>query len=220
MLAQVPDLPEVPIRLYASADELLTRAREGDVPALVFIDIQLNEGSSEPSGIDAVCRLRELDPSVQVVYMSGYDSYHTQVYRTSHTAYLRKPFSQADVEEAVRLVAAESVVRAELPLTVRAGGVERIISPRDIRYVESHLRTVRIHYGHEVVETYGKLGDYEAKLPARFVRSHQSFLVNLDYVADLSADEARLTTGEAVPVSRRCRAAVRAALFEHIRGER
>ena len=52
------------------------------------------------------------------------------------------------------------------------------------------------------------------------MRTHQSFAVNLDAVRSLESTAVTLVSGESIPVSRRMRASVREALFEHIRAER
>lgn len=217
MLSRVPETAHVEVRMVqASALGYLVRA--GDIPEILFIDIQLGEGDDARSGIELVERLQGDAPMMAVVYMSGYDRYHTRVYRTEHAAYLRKPFEQEDVAEAVRLVQAARSRVTDRPLLIRVHGKEVVIAPRDISHIESHLRMVRVHAGEETVEAYGKLSDLESRLPPHFVRSHQSFLVNLDYVADLGTSEVHLTTGDTLPVSRRCRPALKEALFAHIRG--
>lgn len=152
--------------------------------------------------------------------MSGYDEFHTQVYRTRHAAYLAKPFSDKDVALALGLAQAAREHASEQPLVVRVKGVERVVRPSDILYLESSLHSLRIHTPREAIETYGKLADALSQLPRRFVRTHQSFAVNLDAVRSLESAAVVLVSGESVPVSRRMRASVREALFEHIRTER
>ena len=153
----------------------------------------------------------------QVIYVSGYDSFHTQVYRTPHAAYLAKPFTPQDVACAVNLALSAQERSAERPLVLRVKGAERVVRPAEIIYLESSLHLVRVHTARETVEAYTKLGDLLRQLPARFVRTHQSFAVNLDAVSALDAAAVTLNTGETVPVSRRMRAGVREALFAHIR---
>ena len=103
---------------------------------------------------------------------------------------------------------------------MRVKGVERIVRPADILYLESSLHALHVHTAREVIETYGKLADALSLLPRRFVRTHQSFAVNLDAVRSLEQNAVTLISGASVPVSRRMRASVREALFDHIRTER
>lgn len=176
----------------------------------------LDSACASSSGIDEVERL-VLGAGTQVIYMSAYDVYHTQVYRTPHVCYLRKPLRKDDVEVALDLALRRLALQADRPLRFQTRGAQRVVRPQEILYLESDLRLVRVHLRGEAVEAYGKLSDLARLLPDRFVRCHQSFLVNLDYVASLDAATLRLTDGSELPVSRRHRAAVRDALFAHVR---
>lgn len=218
LLRACPRGVELAIELYASAEDFEAAAAQGALPDVVFMDIRLDAADGR-TGIDMVERLLA-GSGAQVVYVSAYDACHTQVYRTQHACYLQKPFRRQDVAEALGLVLARVGADAERPLRLRANGAERVVRPRDIRYVESDLRRVRVHLRDGVLESYGKLSDLERVLPRRFVRCHQSFLVNLDYVESLETSDVRLTGGETVPVSRRHRVEVREALFAHIRAGR
>ena len=212
------------VSTFASIDALSARMDGGYAPDVAFIDIVLDpdaaQDGSVPTGIDAVERLFGAGSATQVVYVSGYDEFHTKVYRTRHAAYLSKPFAEEDVSLALDLALAARESVLETPLTLRAKGVERVVRPSDILYLESSLHALRVHTAREVVETYGKLADVLSRLPRRFVRTHQSFAVNLDAVRSLESTAVMLVSGENVPVSRRMRASVREALFEHIRAER
>ena len=155
--------------------------------------------------------------NAQVVYLSGYDVYHTRIYRTPHACYLQKPFRQADVDEALTQAVAGLRQVGGHPVRFHLKGEERVVSPRDIIYIESNRRRVQVHLRCESFETYARLADLERELPPSFVRCHQSFLVNLDYVSSLGTSAIELVGGGSVPVSRRYRPGVRDALFAHIR---
>ena len=217
-------LPDQTARTFASVDALTSWMNEGHSPDLAFIDIVLDpealqEGAAS-TGIDVVEKLFGAGSSTQVVYVSGYDEFHTQVYRTRHAAYLSKPFAEKDVALAMGIALAARERTLEKPLSLRVKGVERIVRPADILYLESSLHALHVHTSREVVETYGKLADALSQLPRRFVRTHQSFVVNLDAVRSLEQNAVTLISGASVPVSRRMRASVREALFDHIRTER
>lgn len=212
------------ISTFAAVDALSARMDGGYAPDIVFVDIVLDPDAAQdgpaPTGIDAVERLFGTGSAAQIVYVSGYDEFHTKVYRTRHAAYLSKPFSEEDVSLALDLALAARESALEKPLTLRVKGVERVVRPSDILYLESSLHALRVHTARGVVETYGKLVDALSQLPRRFVRTHQSFAVNLDAVRSLESTAVTLVSGESIPVSRRMRASVREALFEHIRAER
>lgn len=227
LLSETPQASQLTVVAFCRADELVQRVEGGWRPDLLFMDIRLVQGapaSAAPSGIesgiDVVARLHELGLTAPVVYMSGYDSCHTAVYRTNHVCYLRKPFVPDEVAEALNYAIGAHERWAASPLRLHVGSSERVLHPNDIYYLESRLRRLCVHTEHEELETYGKLGDVLAALPAQFTRCHQSFAVNLDHVAELTSEALVLTNGSTVPVSRRWRPQVRDALFAHIRAGR
>lgn len=205
------------IEICPSIDCLKSILATQNLPQVAFVDIQLSEEKSDPTGIDIVERMQHLNTFCQVVYMSGYDAYHTSVYRTSHAGYLRKPFSQEEVAETWQRVAVRIEQQLAKPLCFHSGGQERVLRPAEIMYLESNLRRICIHSVQGSFDIYGKLGDLLDRLPSNFVRCHQSFAVNLDYVNELLTASFCLTNGNEVPVSRRYRPAARDALVAHVR---
>ena len=206
------------VDVCAGGPDALERAVACGVPDIAFVDIRLG-AEGDPTGIDEVEQLFA-GTAVQVVYVSAYDSYHTQVYRTDHASFIKKPATQRDVDAALGQVLVRLRERRAAPLVLRAQGEEHVVDPAAIVYLESDRRRVRVHMAGEVLEVYGKLGDFQRALPASFVRCHQSYLVNLDHVSSLGQTGARVTTGEEVPVSRRYRGAAHAALIAHVRAGR
>ena len=210
------------VTCFTSASELIGSIIDGYEPDIAFIDIVLAEPAPSPNtadsaapagtdqtGIDLVEQLLAHRPTTQIVYTSGYD--------TPHVAYLAKPFRRDDVAYALTLALAAREHTNDEALCFRLKGSERIVRPAEIRYLESKLHVVHVHTARDTFEVYGRLAALLDELPARFVRCHQSFAVNLDAVTSLGASSLTLIGGEEVPVSRRMRAGVRDALFAHLR---
>lgn len=234
MLEELPVAGSLDIEVFTEPSSFVGKIEAGLVPDIAFIDIKLEEDGPanssaneqgtalappSPTGIDIVSRLAMHGTlSTQVVYMSGYDNYHTSVYRTRHAAYLKKPFEAASVQEALaRALQGLTHYENETPIMVRFGDVVRPVRPRDISYVESRLRKVHFTVGGEQGESLARLGEVQKLLPERFVRCHQSFLVNLDYLSGFSGADAVLFNGTRIPVSRRYRTSVHDALIDYVR---
>lgn len=201
------------VETFSSTGDLLEGLRGRKPLDVLFVDVHLDE----TDGVNLAARLSDAGLTSQIVFVSGYDTYHTRVYRTPHTAYLKKPYNQEDVDEALRLVIHALGEGVDTPLAIRHKGVVNVIPSRDILFMESSLRLIKVHTEDEFFETYGKLGDLLEQLPDHFVRCHQSFVVNLDAIESLDSDTAHLIDGRTVPVSRRMRTTVRRALLKHIR---
>ncbi|WP_444944559.1 LytTR family DNA-binding domain-containing protein [Microbulbifer sp. ZKSA006] len=114
--------------------------------------------------------------------------------------------------------AVEPVDRPER-LLVKKLGKEFLVNVRDIEWVEAAGNYVNLHLGDRIYplrETMTKLLDRLD--PASFARTHRSYIVRLDSIAEiepLESGDARihLICGQQVPVSRRYRDQLRAQLM-------
>jgi two-component system LytT family response regulator len=162
---------------------------------------------------------------VAVVFVTAYDQYAIRAFEVHAVDYLLKPFS------ADRLAAALDRVRERLgrgePLPARelaaagqpAQGQTRRILVRDgprvhvlpvekIDYVQAQDDYICFRCEGKEYLKEQTLGELETTLdPARFVRVHRSYLLNLDRLARVETDErenriAILADGRKLPISR------------------
>ena len=109
----------------------------------------------------------------------------------------------------------ESIQRPERFL-VRKLGKEFLVSASDIEFVQASGNYVNLHVRGRDYPLRATMAGIEPRLdPARFVRVHRGYIVNLDNVSEiepLETGDARLTLkdGTKVPCSRRYRPALRA----------
>ncbi|MBO5485855.1 MAG: LytTR family transcriptional regulator, partial [Eubacterium sp.] len=81
-------------------------------------------------------------------------------------------------------------------------GCTRRVKVNDIYHVESNRKKVVLHHIDGIEETVQKLNEIEKLLPDYFLRIHQSFLVNMNYVKSISAYTLETTNGFILPISR------------------
>lgn len=71
-----------------------------------------------------------------------------------------------------------------------------------ISYVEGYRRHLTVHTANGVFEAVGKMSEIQEILsPHGFVRIHQGFIVNMNYIKSFDVNEIELTDGSRVPVS-------------------
>jgi len=187
-------------------------------PDLLFLDIQM----PKLTGFD-VLELIERD-DVQVIFVTAYDQFAMKAFDVHAVDYLLKPYSrerfEAALDRAKNQNAAKRVEPTELAAAARPAGqfAERIVV-RDGTKV-TLIPVARLDYA-EATDDYvtlvseGKkhlkqqtISGLEMALdPARFVRIHRSYLVNLERVARIEpygkdSKVAILTNGARLPVSR------------------
>ena len=218
------------VREYASADPSLeivadcangfeaVKAVSELKPDLVLLDVQMPK-------LDGFEVLELLGRDQPVVFITAYDQYALKAFEVHAVDYLLKPFSAERFQEAMerarerlRAKAAmpvEDLVREARPKTgpiarvlIRDGANVHVIPVDKIDYVEAQDDYVAFKSEGKQFLKDQTLSAVEATLdPARFVRIHRSFILNVDRIAkvELYAKDSRmaiLRDGTRLPVSR------------------
>jgi two-component system response regulator LytT len=164
-------------------------------PQLVFLDVVM----PGLSGLELAQFLGELPEPPLLVFATAYDSYALQAFEVDALDFLCKPLTQERVDKTIakaRKALAQDVgspgPQAQQPLgpcrkiilyrgeTIVPTSVERIILAR----AEEGEVLVRAVDGRYRVRS--TLGELELKLAAAgFVRTHRSFLVNINHVSEV-----------------------------------
>ena len=186
-------------------------------PDLLLLDVQMPK-------LDGFEVLELVGREVAVVFLTAYDQYALRAFEVHAVDYLLKPFGAERLAAAIER-ARERVGRGEkapvqaLTESARPGGPAGRVLVRDgsrvhvlplqkIDYVQAQDDYVAFRCDGKDYLKEQTLAQVEATLdPARFVRIHRSFLLNLDRLARVDLDErenraAVLTDGRRLPVSR------------------
>ena len=187
-------------------------------PDLMFLDVQMPK-------LDGFEVLELLGRSVPVVFTTAYDQYALRAFEVHAIDYLLKPFSEERFAEALARARTRLVAKEEIPLEElvndarpRSGPLERVLI-RDGSQVHvlpvDKIDFVEAQDDYVCFKCEGKdylkdqtMGALEAQLdPARFVRIHRSYLLNIERIArvELYAKDSRvaiLRDGRRLPVSR------------------
>lgn len=197
-------------------------------PDLVLLDIQMPK-------LDGFEVLELVERDVAVVFVTAYEEHAVRAFEVHAVDYILKPPSRDRLNEAVervkrRLAAGVStpvreVTAAARPrrgpaprILVREGAAVHVIPTAELDLVEANDDAVLLRSRGKVYRKQRALSEIEAQLdPARFVRVHRSFIVNVARLAriDLYAKDSRIATladGTKVPVSRAGYARLRALL--------
>ena len=198
-LLELPGADGFQVAAFTDVAQLEAHLAAGNTVDVAIMDIDLGEG--EPTGIDLVKRYFGPGSGTQVVYLTGYVEYCTEVYETGHVYFLLKPATGEQVARALEK-AIDKLGRVEQPVSFISNRAHVEVLPKSICYIETINRKTLVHLddGH-VLETHSRLGDIHAQLPERFVLSHKSFLVNLDKVAQLGTADIRMEDGTVLPIS-------------------
>lgn len=186
---------------YQSADELLwdieTSHKNFDI---FFIDIYL-KGTN---GIEAARRIRSESENALLIFVSSSEEFYREAFDVYAFYYLIKPVDQnrfADIlEKAVKAV--DRSKDKFLKITYR--GKSSTLKYSDITYISSMNHSLKYHMrdGGEYT-SYGKLDELASQIRSElFVRCHKSFIVNLAYVREMTAEGFQTEDNSFIPISR------------------
>ena len=184
------------IKLCASAKELSREMERGYVPDIAVMDIRLGDGS----GIDAVKKLFH-GSETQVIYITAYMEYCTDVYETEHVYFLKKPVDDEKLEHALQK-AEKKLADTQKKLCFNRRGGTVCFRPEEILFFESSYRKVYVHADTVTEELNSTLDEVIKVAGSRFVQCHKSFLVNLGRVSSMEHKFFVMDNGMHVPISR------------------
>ncbi|HLK63804.1 MAG TPA: LytTR family DNA-binding domain-containing protein [Bryobacteraceae bacterium] len=161
-------------------------------PDLLFLDIHLPECDAFE-----VLRRAGVKRHPVVIFVTAYDEYALRAFEVQALDYLVKPFDDERFRSALQRGREQlAQARAPVPATsgdgiwnrvlVHTGGSIRILKHGDIDWVESAGNYVRLHVGAETYLHRDTMHHVESSLdPARFIRIHRCYIVNLDRIREL-----------------------------------
>ncbi|MCM1416756.1 MAG: LytTR family DNA-binding domain-containing protein [bacterium] len=181
---------------------------------LIYLDVEMDD----MDGIRAALTLRDAELPILIVYVSAHEEYLKELFQAQPFRFLSKPIEETSFRTVLR-AAHEQISRRTGYYTFLYKKSQYRIPFDRITYFESRGRIVTIHTvgswnrpeDPQQDQFYGKISDVEketAAMNGRFLRVHQSFLVNFDYIKMMSFDKLELYDGQRIPISEDRRKAV------------
>ena len=166
-----------------------------------YYDVYILNGQA-PETVLLAARIREKTLTAALIFTLPQGS-PEPLFRYRLSAVIADPANGSLEKVLARCCAEQLQCRAWFTVKNRDGFLR--IPYEDIITVESHQRLCILKSSRQVVEFYAKLGQVEQQLPKeRFLRCHQSYLVNMDWISRL--DKANrlfiLRGGQTVEISR------------------
>lgn len=180
-------------------------------PDLVFLDIQMPK-------LDGFEVLELLDRKPKVVFVTAYDEYAVRAFEVHALDYLVKPFTAERFASVIARatasqqmpsgIAAEARKKPLQRIAFKDGGAIEVVPVQRIDYIEAQDDYVQVATRGQKFAKQQTLAELEQLLdPARFVRVHRGYIVNLESLARVEpyAKDSRvvvLKDGTRIPVSR------------------
>lgn len=175
--------------------------------SIFFLDIDF-EGR-EYTGIDIAGRIREVNESAVIIFVTNYIQYAPEGYEVQAFRYLLKSDISAKLERCLRQALDKLTVDNDTMMITVSG--ETVVLPlADILFLESQAHNVVIYVqGSKETKSkqyrqYSTLANMEQQLCERgFLRIQKRFLVNMRRLVKYQCTEATLDTGLSLKVSQK-----------------
>ena len=187
------------VTAFPSAEALSAALQAGAVFDLMCLDIIL----PGKSGMELAQELREYDERISIVFITSSEEYLKEGYSVRPIQYLFKPVRR---DELLRTLQTDlRLFHRPRSISLRAGGQTVVFLLSEILYVESRNHMVEVRTAKGKQNFWLSLSEVERLLPAdRFCRCQNSYLVNMEYITQISRKEVCLSDGTKIPVSRSC----------------
>lgn len=201
--AMCPDR-DFEIEKFSDPSRLSQKITEGKLTDIYILDM-LMPGRT---GIDLGNLIRMSGCENVIIYITASDDYALDAYGVRAVRYLLKPVDESKLYEALDYALSYTNVKTESMYLVKTktGLQQRPYSK--IEYIENVSRKQEIHMADgEIIKSLFIRKSFEEETlevsrRRNFLQIHKSFLVNLDYVKQLTQDSMVMESGSRLPISK------------------
>lgn len=191
---------------YPSGEEFLSDFYPGKLD-VVFLD-NLMDGIN---GMETARRLRRLDPSIPVIFITTEESFALEGYSVQAMDYILKPASKDRLFSVMNRLTGKKKFRHFIE--VKENRLTRYLNLDDILYVRSTGHFLEIQTAAGAIKPYmtleyflsllQQMGEYgEPSLGLRFQNCCRGYVVSLDHVRSFKTSDFLMSDGIHVPISR------------------
>lgn len=210
--AQAADAPDC--TAFHSPVELLAQIEQGMRYDVLLLDI-LMPGLN---GIETAKEIRQYDNSCRIIFLTSSAEFAVESYVVGAYYYLLKPVQQQSLFPLLDKVLADCRKAQQNNLILRCkNGLTRIELDR-LEYCEVLGRTLVFHLTDgTVTESSGSMDELEKQLAGcpNFLRTHRSFLVNMEQIRSISYRSIRMCSLAEIPLPHGRYAAVKDRYLEY-----
>jgi len=195
------------IEVFSGGMELEKAMEEGIRFDIIYMDIEMKE----KNGLEVSEALRSIDKNAILIFVSSHESYMRLAFNYRPFQFITKPVDY-NLFKKCFLEAYEEIQRNNFYFHYNYDKAYHKVLVQDIMYFESKKRKVYIVCQNGKKLFYEKLNDIEMELDktnARFIRIHQSYLVNFSYISVIFYDSIELTDGTSLSISKDRRTKIR-----------
>lgn len=183
---------------------------------LLLLDVKMGQ----LNGLETAKKIRSFDSVVDIIFLTSFIEFMQEGYVVRAYRYLLKPIDEKKVLKHIIPCIEERLLKQDSYLLIRDKGTVYKIDIHSILYIETQKPRVVIHTLNQPYEVRMSLLEMERRLSGYpFFRSHNSYLIHLSYVEQLSMNTVRIKQDE-VPVSKHRVKALKLSMLKLLGDER
>ncbi len=195
---------------FTSGEEVL--AYQGDRIHLLFLDIEM----PGMGGLEVLSRVRRNERIWRIVFVTSHKELKWETIDLKTLAFLEKPLEKAGVETCIKTVLRENRENIEISYRTLKGAGHILLD--EVVFVQARGNYVSICSVKEEIPGYDSIKTIEKQTDGTdMVRTHKSYLANLQHVKKVNGEGLLMTNGAVVPVGRKYYASVKEAYYSFIR---
>lgn len=184
---------------FQSPFELLTEIEKGIRPDILFLDVVM----PGQNGMDVAKEIRQYDTNMKIIFLTSSPEFAVESYSVGAYFYQLKPIWEGSFFRLMDAVLAECEKKKKNSLILRSkDGITRI-NLQQLEYCEVLGRKLLFHLENgAVLESAGSLDDLAGQLMqySNFFRPHRSFLVNMEYIQNISSRSIKMVNDAEIPI--------------------
>lgn len=184
---------------FQSPFELLTEIEKGIRPDILFLDVVM----PGQNGMDVAKEIRQYDANMKIIFLTSSPEFAVESYSVGAYFYQLKPIWEESFFRLMDAVLAECEKKKKNSLILRSkDGITRI-DLQQLEYCEVLGRKLLFHLENgAVLESAGSLDDLAGQLMqySNFFRPHRSFLVNMEYIQNISSRSIKMVNDAEIPI--------------------
>lgn len=184
---------------FQSPFELLTEIEKGIRPDILFLDVVM----PGQNGMDVAKEIRQYDTNMKIIFLTSSPEFAVESYSVGAYFYQLKPIREESFFRLMDAVLAECEKKKKNSLILRSkDGITRI-DLQQLEYCEVLGRKLLFHLEDgAVLESAGSLDDLAGQLMqySNFFRPHRSFLVNMEYIQNISSRSIKMVNDAEIPI--------------------
>ncbi len=196
---QVERNEDITYAAFQSPFELLTEIEKGIRPDILFLDVVM----PGQNGMDVAKEIRQYDTNMKIIFLTSSPEFAVESYTVGAYFYQLKPIWEESFFRLMDAVLAECEKKKKNSLILRSkDGITRI-DLQQLEYCEVLGRKLLFHLENgAVLEGAGSLDDLAGQLMqySNFFRPHRSFLVNMEYIQNISSRSIKMVNDAEIPI--------------------